>query len=342
VVGIWLGLALTTAMQGSLAHGQGDPTPFAPRLFDAIIDWGSCAVFTPLAVWLVARFPVMKQPLRHAPLQLAAVAGLVIAKFALQYAVLTVVGKPPAAAFGDTLVRRFFGEAILFAALFAVIHAALLYDRLRTQELQALTLRAELADSRLDALVGKIEPHFLFNTLQAISTLLHRDPRAADAMLSGLSELLRELLRSDAAREIPLSVELETARRYLDLMAIRFGDRLVVAIDVPAELDGAMVPRLVLQPLLENALRHGVACTVGPARLELAARRIADRIEVTVADDGRGDHAATAGNGVGLANTRERLHRLYGDAGRLDTVKPPGGGFRVTLQLPLRQRAEPA
>jgi LytS/YehU family sensor histidine kinase len=195
-------------------------------------------------------------------------------------------------------------------------------------------LRAELADARLDALVHKIEPHFLFNTLQAISTLLQRDPHAADAMLTGLSDLLRDLLRSDAPREVALSAELETARRYLDIMTIRFGDRLTIAIDAPGELEVARVPRLVLQPLLENALRHGVATTTGPAHLAVVARRTGDQLELAVVDDGRG--GGVPGTGIGLATTRERLHRLYGAAARLETSQPAGGGFRASLHLPYR------
>jgi sensor histidine kinase YesM len=154
-------------------------------------------------------------------------------------------------------------------------------------------------------------------------------------MLTGLSELLRELMRGDARREVPLSAELEIARRYLDIMHVRYGDRLTVAIDVPGELDGALVPRLALQPLIENALRHGVATKPGAGTLELAARRTADHLEIAVTDDGPGAGGAPS-SGVGLANTRERLHRLYGDAARLETSAPPGGGFRVTLRIPLR------
>jgi two-component system LytT family sensor kinase len=340
VAAIWFGLALASATQSSVAlASRGRPAPFGELLLEACIDWGSCAVFTPVVLWLVARFPAVRRPLVNVPILLAAIAVLVVARYALLLGLQSILTDAARWSLGDTLVRHFAGEAIAFAALFAVAHAVLLYDRLRTQEMQSLVLRAELADSRLDALVNKIEPHFLFNTLQAVSTLLQRDPRAADDMITGLSELLRELLRGDARREVPLSVELETARRYLDIMAIRFGDRLTVSIDVPADADCALVPRLVLQPLLENALRHGVAANIGAGKVELVVRHSEDRLEIAVADDGPGAEVTSAGNGVGLANTRARLHHLYGDAARLETSAPPGGGFRVALDLPFRRSA---
>jgi two-component system, LytTR family, sensor kinase len=337
VVAIWLGLAVASATQASVAlASRGTPAPYGGLLLDAVLDWGTCAVFTPLVLWLVARFPAVRRPLVHLPILVAAIAALVVAKYALHLELLALLTDRPPRSLGETLVRRFAGEAIAFGALFAVAHAVVLYDRLRTEEIRGLVLRAELADSRLDALVHKIEPHFLFNTLQAISTLLHRDPRAADAMITGLSELLRELMRGDAQREVPLAVELEIARRYLDIMAIRYGDRLSVAIEVPGEVGHALVPRLVLQPLIENALRHGVAANAGAGKLELTARRSGDRLAITVADDGPGTGAGAAGNGLGLATTRERLQRLYGGAARLETTAPATGGFQVVVELPFR------
>ena len=340
VAGIWLAVSLISAVQSSVAMAsRGSPAPFRGLLFDAVIDWGTCAVFTPVVLWLVARYPVMRRPALHAPLHLAAIAGLVMAKFVLQYGVLALLLDDPGVSLRDLMARRFVAEAVLFAAVFAIVHAALLYDRVRSQEVQGMALRAELADSRLDALIHKIEPHFLFNTLQAISTLVQRDPAAADAMINGLSDLLRDLLRSDAPREVPLATELASARRYLAIMIIRFGDRLTIAIDAPDDSCAALVPRLVVQPLLENALRHGVASSTGPATLTVTARRTGAQLEIAVVDNGRGDAVASAGTGVGLANTRERLHRLYGAAARLETTRLAGGGFRAALQLPFRAAA---
>jgi two-component sensor histidine kinase len=333
VAGLWGAISLISALQ---AAARGGSRPFAGILFDSAIDWGTCAVFTPVVLWLVARYPVVRRPVVHVPLQLAAIIGVVIAKFALQLGVLAVIASEPRPTLRELLGRGFVAELVLFAGVFAIVHAVLLYDRVRSQELTGLALRAELADSRLDALVHKIEPHFLFNTLQAISTLLQRDPRAADAMINGLSDLLRELMRSDAPHEVPLAAELASARRYLDIMAIRFGDRLTVAIDAAGDTAVALVPRLVLQPLLENALRHGVASSTGPATLAVIARRTGAELELVVTDDGRGDTAPAAGTGVGLAHTRERLHRLYGAAARLETTRPASGGFRAAVQLPFR------
>jgi two-component system, LytTR family, sensor kinase len=184
---------------------------------------------------------------------------------------------------------------------------------------RAARLRARLAEARLEALRGQLQPHFLFNTLNSISSLMYKDPAAADTMMARLAELLRASLRAEQRREIPLAEELALVEQYLAIERVRFEDRLAVSVDVAADAVDARIPPFLLQPLVENALRH--ALTAG-GHLQLEARLVDGELRVTIADDGPG--LASAHEGVGLANTRARLAELYGARGRLELVSERG------------------
>jgi two-component system, LytTR family, sensor kinase len=188
----------------------------------------------------------------------------------------------------------------------------------------------------LQALRYQLNPHFLFNTLNAISTLVV-DKRNAEAgkMISRLSDFLRLTLDRPDVEEVPLSDEIEFARRYLEIEQVRFGDRLSVNIDVDDDAWTARVPALVLQPLVENAIRHAVAPREAGGRIEIGARVAGRAVQVWVADDGPGLNANGNGTGIGLANTRERLQQLYGSAHRFQLVN--GCGLRAELEIPLRR-----
>ena len=197
---------------------------------------------------------------------------------------------------------------------------------------EAAELHAQVTDARLNALRTQLNPHFLFNTLNAVSTLVDEDPPGARRMIARLSDLLRHTLEGDE-QEIPLARELEMLRRYLDIMEVRFQDKLEVSIDTEASLDDALVPNLVLQPLVENAFRHGLALmqTVGT----IAVRVVRDDgdLVLTVRDNGRGP-AKEVREGVGLANTRARLIQLYGARQRLALTAADGGGALVEVRFP--------
>lgn len=216
------------------------------------------------------------------------------------------------------------------------------YRARREQELRAAQLEAELGRVRLERLEAQLQPHFLFNTLNGISSLMYRDPAEADRMLGKLSDLLRLTFQRSPEPEVPLSAELEWLGWYLDLMQIRFGDRLTIQREIAPAALACRVPRLVLQPLVENALKHGAAQRAGPATVLITAQVSNGRLELSVTDDGPGLPAAAdlESGGVGLSNTRERLATLYGDAGRVRMENRPEGGLRVTLELP--SRAVPA
>jgi signal transduction histidine kinase len=227
---------------------------------------------------------------------------------------------------------------LVYFATVAVIHAIAFYDKLRRRELDATRLEGQLAQANLQMLRMQLHPHFLFNTLNAVSALMHRDVDDADRMISQLSDLLRLALEKDDRPKARLERELDFLHRYLAIEQIRFRDRLRVEVEVEPECLSAQVPRLVLQPLVENAIRHGIAMRSAAGRLELGARRRGDRLELRVKDDGPGvpeGHGLRLG--VGLSNTRARLEQLYGDGFELVLENGDEGGFEVRLEIPFER-----
>ena len=204
----------------------------------------------------------------------------------------------------------------------------------REEEMQAGRLAGQLAEARLALLQRQLQPHFLFNALQAISTLLHRDPKAADGLLMRLSTLLRAMLENASGQTLSLGTELELTRKYLEIERVRFGDRLRVEWNVNDSMLEVQVPSLIVLPLVENAIRHGLSPKVGPGRLRLSAGPDGAFLVMTVEDDGLGASLPLR-SGVGLGNTRERLEAMYGGRAGMEIEAPPEGGFRVTVRIPL-------
>jgi LytS/YehU family sensor histidine kinase len=203
-------------------------------------------------------------------------------------------------------------------------------------------LEARLARAQLQSLKLQLHPHFLFNTLNTITALLHTDPRAAERVVSGLSELLRLSLNNVGEQEVPLARELELLEHYIGIQQIRFQDRLRVSFDVEADARQALVPNLMLQPLVENAIRHGIAPRASPGQVAVRARRNDGVLELRVEDDGVGeDPRALHRDGVGLGNTRARLLSLYGSAHRFEARGRANGGFTVAIEIPFRLESDP-
>ena len=194
-------------------------------------------------------------------------------------------------------------------------------------------LAAELSRAQLQALKMQLKPHFLFNTLNSISSLMYTDVEAADAMLARLSDFLRLTLDRELDQEITLNEELEFVRRYLEIEKIRFEDRLNVSVDVARDVEEARVPTLALQPLIENAIHHGIAARPGGGSISIKARRDDDTLHISVADDGVGSDVHPRER-IGLANTRARLERLYGAAHQFTFAASPAGGFVVEMIIP--------
>jgi len=206
-------------------------------------------------------------------------------------------------------------------------------DETRRLQAAAAELDAQLADARLNALRAQLNPHFLFNTLNGISTLVEEDPPGARRMIARLSDLLRHTLSEGDEQEIQLARELEMLRLYLDIMEVRFQGKLEVSIESERSLDDALVPNLVLQPLVENAFRHGLALIQTVGRVAVRAERDNGDLVLTVRDNGRGP-AKEMREGVGLTNTRARLSQLYGERQRLALTADEGGGALVEVRFP--------
>lgn len=220
------------------------------------------------------------------------------------------------------------------------------YQRLRiaqAQQLAAAELQTKLVQAQLENLRLQLQPHFLFNTLNTISSVMYEDVRAADAMITQLSDLLRLTLQASRAHEIPLAEELEITRLYLDLMQKRFENKLRVTYVIDPSLNETLVPQLILQPLLENSLRHGMKPGSSAMDLSIAAHRENGSLILQVSDTGSGlgeiEPSGAFGRGVGLSNIRDRLAHLYGDRQQFSIANRPSGGAEVTLRVPLHTSA---
>lgn len=234
--------------------------------------------------------------------------------------------------FGNALARAQFNIPIYWAIV-SIVHTLRFYRRSQERELKTRELEGRLAEAKLESLRMQLHPHFLFNTLNAISTLVHKDPQAADEMIGNLSELLRATL-DVTSQEIPLRQELAFLDRYIEIQQARFGERLRVEKQIDAAALEIPVPALVLQPLVENAIRHGIEPKTTQGLVSLSAQRQPHALVLTVRDNGVGMQTLSEGNGIGLANTRARLRELYGERARLTIASPAEGGCSVQLEIP--------
>jgi two-component system, LytTR family, sensor kinase len=238
----------------------------------------------------------------------------------------------------DTAFTSFMWDGFLYSMLTLASASFLLSRRSRRQELEQIDLRAGLAQAELGLLRAQLEPHFLFNALNTIAGLVRgAHPELATRALAQLSELLRYVIEASRQERVPLAWELDFVSNYLELQQIRYGSRLQVAIHQDAAARGYDVPPLLLQPLIENAVVHGAACTNHPASIEVRVRVAPDASELCVeVHNTRDERAPQAGRrtGLGLSNTRQRLHRMYGDAFRLDAGPDGPASYRVAISLP--------
>jgi hypothetical protein len=227
-------------------------------------------------------------------------------------------------------------ELILYWAVVGAHAAFRWHEAYTAQSALRARLEADLSAATLRALKAQLNPHFLFNALNSVMTLITSDPPAAQRMLVRLSELLRITLATNDAQEVSVEQELALVERYLEIERIRFGDRLAVVIEADAEARGSRVPALLLQPLVENAIVHGLSQRPGPGRVEVRARVSGSNVVLSVRDDGPGVRrpSSHAGAGIGLGNLRARLERLYGEAFELAVTDDPRGGACVTVVIP--------
>jgi two-component system, LytTR family, sensor kinase len=282
-----------------------------------ILAWTSWLALIPLILTLASRLPIATGR-RAVPIAFHAAASVVLSALhcavgaGLKLWVLRVSGQPDHAdrilsfpsRFTSHLLYAFEWEVLLYWGVLAANHAIRASRELRRRELHEARLEARLVEARLESLQRQLHPHFVFNTLNAPIALLHRDPIRAESVLVRLGDLLRAVFRSQAQQEVPLGRELDLLQHYMEIQRVRFGGTLTCEIDVPPATQPALVPVLVLQPLVENAVKHGFAGRAGGV-IRVSARRAGDRLELTVSDNGRGASAlqGTIQEGVGLSNT---------------------------------------
>jgi two-component system LytT family sensor kinase len=342
---IWTVLGLLSAVQTSIYFMRdGRPVPWTPVIIDRLADWYTCAIFTPLFFWLVRAIPWDRSRWwRPVGIQTLVALACVPIKY-LMYAGIVVWLIPDyrPVVVGRLIVGNIVYEFMAFGVMFAVIHAVELNRRAMENIARAARLETRLAEARLETLTAQLQPHFLFNTLHAISTLMHRDVEAADTMLARLGDLLRRTLDDRNRPEVPLAEELRLLDAYLDIARVRFQDRLTVEVSVATDTNSALVPRFVLQPLVENALQHGIGSRHGRGRVTIEAKRVDGRLRLSVADDGPGIAPKDNGfprEGIGLTNTRERLRERYGQDHSLQLTQRESGGLLVAVDIPFRTAA---
>ena len=307
--------------------------------------WTGYALWTPAIFWLGRRFRFDRNGWKtaiavHLPASLVITAIHLSLVGALRFYLQTLRGGTPELQMTifDAFFRTLDQILPVYWALIGLQHAVDYYRQARGREVRSARLEARLMESQLQALQQQLHPHFLFNTLHAISTLVHRDPDKADLMVERLSDLLRVTLRKVGVQEIELAEELEYLRAYLDIEQIHFGNRLRVEYRIDAAAMDVLVPTMILQPLVENAIRHGLEPMVKPGTLSIDAQADGDTLWLRVRDDGAGlPKTWKRREGVGLGNTRSRLERLYGEEAALTVRDNPGGGVLVDVYIPLRR-----
>ncbi len=337
--------------------GRGDPVPLGSTLGSEFIYWSIWAVFTPAMLGFSRRFRIERST-RKISVAAHLLFGIVIAFVQIavwksidlilfeRFVVSQVLALPPQLRYA-VLVGGW-TSYYKYWIIIGIDHAVEVYARYREREreatrlqIQSARLEAELTQIQLDALRKQLHPHFLFNTMNTISVLMEEDVRKARHMLLRLSELLRVTLEYDGAHEVPLRQELDLLRHYLEIEQIRFEGRLSIHLAIDPQSLDARVPTLILQPLVENAIRHGIAPRAAAGHVIVRAERKGGELHLEVQDDGPGladGHHA----GIGLLNTQSRLAHLYSKSARLELLSAEGGGTVAKIVLPLHEAGDQA
>ena len=339
---LWFGLVILFTFIIAIGNSE----QLTVSLAHASSLWFLWLFFFPLIIWLSLRFPLERPKIvSQTGIHLATCLLVVMVSQAAYRTFLPMplppldaarlsAFPPPAMSSGVRVMPDVFMYLVLMSACVAFTH----FQKAQERERRAIELEASLAQAKLQALRMQINPHFLFNTLNAISTLVHTHPQTADDMITDLSELFRASLESSNEHEITLARELELLQRYLAIEQRRFGPRLKVEQSIDPEILQARVPTLILQPIVENAIRHGIEPQTDAGTIVIRAARDGDQIRLSVNDNGKKpfNAAILAGNrqGIGLANTRARLQQLYGQEQVFAVGEGEPGGWKVEIKIP--------
>ena len=343
IVGFWTVLGTLTVLR-RLLDPRAQAGFVSPGVLLALTEYVLWAVVTPFVFALARRWPVDREigtgrVLRHLGIAAVVAAGIDLVRFVAvrPFVASDIAARPPFASTpGEALLRlQFLDELVIYLAVLAGGFARDFFLRYREREAAAARLEAQLAEARLSALRMQLNPHFLFNTLNAVSALVERDPAGVRRMVARLSSLLRYVLEEGSAPEVPLRDELAFLRSYLAIQEIRFSGRLQVSEACRGDVLDALVPNLILQPLVENAVKHGLGAREdGVGHIEIGAERVGHQLVLTVRDDGPGAHPEDIRDGVGLSNTRARLEALYGSDATLTLESGSEGGLVARVVLP--------
>ena len=334
IFGVWTLFALFTASQNRISS-YGMMVSWDRAITYSVADAWPWALLTPLA-FAVAGKLLVRRANWWWTMPLLFLCGTIIGTMHIWIflQVLRYLQYVKTQAAASTVARgKLHSDMLACWLLFGIRHGTEYYRRYRAREVAASRLQAQLARAQLEVLRMQLQPHFLFNTLHAISALMYRDVESADRMMSRLSDFLRLTLEGSGVQEVTLKREMESLDKYLEIEQVRLGERLAVVRAIEPEALDLLAPNLILQPLVENAVRYAVAPRAAGGRIELVARVSGGILTVEVCDDGPGEPADFR-EGVGLSNTRARLEQLYGTAARLEIGNAAGGGFRARILLP--------
>jgi two-component system LytT family sensor kinase len=347
---IWSSIGLFDATQSVFVmRSEGMHHAWMALFVTLLLSWLPWALATPIVLRLGLRCPPVRlRPISTWLTHLAACATIALASSAwvtgLEELLNPWAKSPGSEPFRDLWIDRLYNgllqSVFLYAAILVVGYVLDSRERLANQRIETARLNEQLSKAQLSALRRQIEPHFLFNTLNAISGLVREGKNgAAVSMIAGLSDFLRRVLEDSDRQQVPLGEELEFAKKYLDIQKVRFAERLQLTLDVPSALFPAQVPSLILQPMVENAVKHGIAKRVHGGAIRIAAFRSNGMLTLSVYNDGPSLPAdwEEAHSGIGISNARSRLQSLYGDGFELSIRNQEPGGVEVSVSVPFKE-----
>jgi two-component system LytT family sensor kinase len=309
------------------------------------------AILSPLVFRFSRRFPIELRPLnvRNLLLYFPALISFAGVHQLIQLAILWSITPPwrnkyPALidCYRGYFAFGFYIDLIIALLIVIAVHALLYYQNFRASELAQSSLKTQLAQAQLRALKMQLHPHFLFNTLHSISSLVLEDPPKANSMIARLGDFLRLTVDNSEQQLVTLKEETEFLRCYLDIEEVRFGDRLTVAFELEPQTLSAQVPHLILQPVVENAIQHAIAPRAAQGHINIEAKRLNSLLRVAISDSGPGisSNANSLGKkGVGLSNVRSRLQQIYGPDFRFELMNAGDGGLTVVIEIPFQREA---